>query len=111
MKLAEQEMGNVLNALKKSGFRLKYGENNVLKLADLRFGIERRGVASVRFEIEDKIWNDDELSLMERTLAIDLAGILLMTDEEFTEHQRSHGQLRTLLLSLVKKNQAQAGSS
>jgi hypothetical protein len=108
-KLAEQEINNVLTALTKHGLLLNCNEGKVSELANLRFGIERRGVASVRSEIEDKIWNDEELSLMERTLAIDLAGILLMTDKEFTQHQRARSQPRALLLSLIKKGQAEAG--
>jgi DNA-binding transcriptional ArsR family regulator len=101
-KLAEEQVTTVLNALKKLGFNLKFDENRILQLSDLRVGLEECCVAE-KSEIEDKIWNMDELDLSMRRIAAEFATTLLMSDEEFARQQEDRKKLRDLLLSLVKK--------
>ncbi|UCC28564.1 MAG: hypothetical protein JSW29_03760, partial [Candidatus Bathyarchaeota archaeon] len=51
----------------------------------------------------DGIWNMDNLDLLTQQIASDLAGKLLMSDEEFDSQQATAKKLRNLLLSFIKK--------
>jgi len=100
-KLIEEQVTKVLNGLNKLGFNLKFDAKKVSQLADLRAGVEEPCSACGKYE--DDIWNMDDLDLQMRLMAAELAGTILMSDEEFTKQQENRKKLRTLLLSLSKK--------
>jgi DNA-binding transcriptional ArsR family regulator len=102
-KLAEEQVTAVLNGLKKLGFNLQFDAKKMSQVVDLRAGIDECCPTTRKPEIEEKIWNMDELNLLMKVMASDFAGILLMSDEEFAKQQESRKKLRSFLLSLVKK--------
>ena len=100
-KLIEEQVTKVLNGLNKLGFNLKFDAKKISQLADLRVGVEEPCSACGKYE--DDIWNMDDLDLQMRLMAAEIAGTILMSDEEFTKQQENRKKLRTLLLSLSKK--------
>jgi len=100
-KLIEEQVSKVLNGLNKLGFNLKFDAKKISQLADLRVGVEEPCSACGKYE--DDIWNMDDLDLQMRLMAAEIAGTILMSDEEFTKQQENRKKLRTLLLSLSKK--------
>jgi DNA-binding transcriptional ArsR family regulator len=103
-KLAEEQTAGVLNALKKFGLSLEFDEKKISQLVELRADIDGCCATSRKPEIEDEIWNMDELNLLMKVMAIDLLGILLMSNKEFAKQQENREKLRAFLLSLVKKD-------
>ncbi len=103
--LAKEQVTAVLNALKKLGFNLEFDETKISQLVDLRTELDEccEIAGKKKFEIEDEIWNVDELNLLTKTIATDFAGKLLMSNDEFIRQQETRKKLRNLLLSLVKK--------
>ncbi len=99
-KLAEEQVTRVLNALNKLGFKLKFDENKISQLADLRAGVDEPCTACEKYE--DDIWNMGDLDLQMRVMAAEFAGTLLMSDKEFTKQQEDRKKLRDLLLSIKK---------
>jgi len=104
-KLAEEQVTTVLNALKRLGFNLEFDEKKISQLIDLRAGLDRscEVAGKKKFEIEDEIWNLDDLNFLTKMMATDFAGKLLMSDDEFARQQETRKKLRDLLLSLAKK--------
>lgn len=102
-KLAEEQVTKVLKILKKIGFDLEFNEKEISELIDLRVRLDQCCPASRKSEFEDKIWNADELSLLEKTNAMDFLGILLMSDDEFAKQQKTRSEFRTALRSLLRK--------
>ena len=104
-KLAEEQVTTVLNALKRLGFNLEFDEKKISQLIDLRAGLNRscEAAGKKKFEIEDEIWNLDDLNFLTKMMATDFAGKLLMSDDEFARQQEIRKKLRDLLLSLAKK--------
>jgi len=103
--LAEEQVTTVLKALNRLGFNLEFDENKISQLVDLRAGVDRSCEDAVKkkSEIEDEIWNLDDLNLLTKMMATDFAGKLLMSDDEFDRQQETRKKLRRSLLSLVKK--------
>jgi DNA-binding transcriptional ArsR family regulator len=97
-KLAKEQVTRVLNALNKLGFNLKFDENKISQLADIKGGLEEPCTACEKFE--DDIWNMEDLDLPMRMMAIEFAGTLLMSEKEYTRQQENRKILRDLLLSL-----------
>jgi DNA-binding transcriptional ArsR family regulator len=102
-KLAEEQTMTVLSALKKLGFNLEFDEKKISQLVDLKANIDECCPTSKKPEIEDKIWNMDELNLLMKVMASDLVSTLLMSEEEFAKQQTDRKKLRSFLLSLVRK--------
>ncbi len=104
-KLGEEQVTTVLNALNRLGFNLEFDENKISQLVDLRAGLDRscEDAGKKKSEIEDEIWNLDDLNFLTKMMATDFAGKLLMLDDEFARQQETRKKLRDLLLSLVKK--------
>jgi len=104
-KLAEEQVTTVLNALKKLGFNLEFDEKKISQLIDLRAGLDRtcEAAGEKKSEIEDEIWNMDDLNFLTKMMATDFIGKLLMSDDEFARQQETMKKLRDLLLSLAKK--------
>ena len=104
-KLAEEQVTTVLNALKRLGFNLEFDEKKISQLIDLRAGLDRscEAAGKKKFEIEDEIWNLDDLNFLTKMMATDFVGKLLMSDDEFARQQETRKKLRDLLRSLAKK--------
>jgi len=104
-KLAEEQVTTVLNALKRLGFNLEFDENKISQLVDLRAGLDQccEVAGEKKFEIEDEIWNMDDLNFLTKMMATDFIGKLLMSDDEFATQQETMKKLRDMLLSLAKK--------
>ena len=102
-KLAEEETMTVLSALKKLGFNLEFDEKKISQLVDLKVTIDECCPTAKTPEIEDKIWNMDELNLLMKVMASDFVSTLLMSEEEFAKQQTDRKKLRSFLLSLVRK--------
>jgi DNA-binding transcriptional ArsR family regulator len=104
-KLAEEQVTVVLNALTKLGFNLEFDENTISQLVDLRAELTteccENDDKSIR--VQDEIWNMDDLNILTKQIACELAATLLMSDEGFVRQQETRKKLRDLLLSLVKK--------
>lgn len=104
-KLAEEQVTVVLNALTKLGFNLEFDENTISQLVDLRAELTteccENDDKSIR--VQDEIWNMDNLNILTKQIACELAATLLMSDEDFVRQQETRKKLRDLLLSLVKK--------
>jgi DNA-binding transcriptional ArsR family regulator len=104
-KLAGEQTTAVLDALKKLGFNLEFDEKKISQLVELRADIDECCPTREKPEIEDKIWNMDELNLLMKVMASDFVGTLLMSDAEFAKQQETRKKLRTFLLSLVKMDE------
>jgi DNA-binding transcriptional ArsR family regulator len=104
-KLAEEQVTVVLNALKKLGFNLDFDENKISQLVDLRAELTTECCENDDkcIRVQDEIWNMDDLNLLTKQIACELAATLLMSDEGFVRQQENRKKLRDLLLSLVKK--------
>jgi hypothetical protein len=57
-------------------------------------------------ELEDEIWGMEELSVLEKSIAAEIMGSLLMSDEEFATSEKNRRALRAFLRSLLKKEKA-----
>lgn len=99
-KLAEDQVTTVLKAMNTMGFNLKYDENKISQLVDLRVHLDECCAAETYEKCEDKIWNSDELDLPMKMMAKEFVGTLWMSDEEFAKQQETRKKLRALLLSL-----------
>jgi DNA-binding transcriptional ArsR family regulator len=102
-KLAEEQTIAVLNALNKLDFNLEFDEKKTAQLVELHARIDECCPTANKPEIEDKIWNMDELNLLMKVMASDFASALLMSEEEFAKQQADRKKLRSLLLSLIRK--------
>lgn len=100
---AQEEIATVLSTLKKLGFNLKFDEKKIAELADLRVRLDECCPLTKKSDIEDRIWDADDLNLLARVTASEFAGTLLMSDDEFEKQQENRKKLRSFLLSLVKK--------
>jgi DNA-binding transcriptional ArsR family regulator len=102
--LAKEQVTKVLNALNKLGFNLKFDENKISQLANVKGGLEELCTACEKFE--DPIWNMEDLDLPMREIAIEFAATLLMSEKEYTKQLESRKTLRALLLSLRTREPA-----
>jgi hypothetical protein len=105
-KQAEEELTSVLNALKKVGFNLEFDEEKISQLFDLQAELDDSGKKTRKGEIEDGIWNSEELSLRGKTMASEFAGILVMSECDFARQLETRKKFRAFLLSFLKKEKA-----
>ncbi len=106
-KLVEEQVTAVLNAFKKLGFKLEPNEKQTSQLVDLWVGMQEGCPGSKKLELEDEIWNMDELGLLEKTMAAEIMCILVMSDHEFTINQENRQKFRSALLSLRREQKKQ----
>ena len=102
-KLAEDEVTAVLSALKNLGFKVEFDPDKVRQVADLQDKLEQCCTGTKKEELEDKVWNMEELDLLGRKMTIDFVGTLLMSESDFFNQLENRKKFRQLLLSLVKK--------
>jgi DNA-binding transcriptional ArsR family regulator len=101
--LAEDEVTAVLGALKNLGFQIEFDPDKVRQIVNLQDKLEQCCTGTKKEELEDKIWNMEELDLQARRRTVDFVGTLLMSENEFSNQLGNRRKFRHLLLSLVKK--------
>ncbi len=100
-KVAQEQVTTVLNSLNKLGLKLRFDEKKIAQLVDLRIKLEECCENTIRFELDDRVWNADELDLPMKVMASEFVGTLLMSEKEFAQQQETRKKLRTLLLSML----------
>ena len=105
-KLAIEQGIAVLNVLNKLGFELEFDEEKIRQLVELRSGINECCPGPKKVEIEDQIWNIDELDFPTKLMASGFVDTLLMSDKEFAKQLESRKKIRELLLSMRKEQKA-----
>jgi DNA-binding transcriptional ArsR family regulator len=103
--MVKEQMTAVFKAYQKFGLDVRYDDSNISKLVDLWVGLQEDCGKCMNPELQDDIWNSDELSLLEKTMAAELSSVLLMTDEEFARNEKNRRELRTFLRSLGRKKE------
>lgn len=98
-KLAKQREAEILDALKKLGFNIKYDESDLNQLVDIKAELLECCGAS---EYEDKVSSLEDLDFMAKIEAAEYAETISMCEEEFAKLQEIRQKLRNLLKSLVK---------
>jgi len=99
-KLVKEQEIATLNALKKLGFKIEFNENKVSELVAVKSEIEEC-CSSAKFE--DAIAEMEDLDFPTKLLVGEYAGIISMSDKEFTKKEEISRKQRDLLRSLVKK--------
>jgi DNA-binding transcriptional ArsR family regulator len=105
--LVKDQITVVLKAFKKLGLNLEYDEDKISRLVDLWVGLQECCPGSKKLELEDEIWNMDELSLLEKTMAGEIMSILFMSDDEFSKNEKNRKAFRAFLLSLLRGEEKQ----
>ncbi len=100
-KVAREQVTAVLNSFNKIGLKLRFDEKKITQLVDLRIKLEECCENTIRFELDDRVWNADELDLPMKVMASEFVGTLLMSEKEFAQQQETRKKLRTLLLSML----------
>ncbi len=99
--LGQEQITTVLNALNRLGFNLEFDDDKISQLVDLRAELEE--CCPLKEKSEDEIWNMDDLNLLTKMMASEFAGILLMSDDEFSAKEEKSKKFRSLLRSLASK--------
>ena len=99
-KLVKEQEIATLNALKKLGFKIEFNENRVSELVAVKSEIDEC-CSSAKFE--DAIAEMEDLDFPTKLLVGEYAGIISMSDKEFTKKEEISRKQRDLLRSLVKK--------
>jgi len=99
-KLVKEQEIATLNALKKLGFKIEFNENKVSELVAVKSEIDEC-CSSTKFE--DAIAEMEDLDFPTKLLVGEYAGIISMSDKEFTKKEEISRKQRDLLRSLVKK--------
>ena len=99
--LAKEQMTTALNALKKLGFNLKYDEKKISQLVDAQAELEE--CCTDISKLENEIYEMNDLDLLTKKNVENLAGTLLMSEDEFIRQHENRKKFRELLISLVKK--------
>lgn len=100
-KLATEQITNVLNALKKAGFNLKYDEIKITELVNAQSELEE--CCKDTSKLEKLIYEMNGLDLLTKKTVVSFAKNLTMTKEEFDKEQEKRKKFRELLISLVQK--------
>ena len=99
----KEQMTAVFKAYQKFGLDVKFDDQTILKLVDLWVALQADCEGCFAPEIQDDIWASDDLSLLEKTMAGELASILLMTDKEFARNEKNRRELRTFMRTFIQK--------
>lgn len=100
-KLVKEQEVAVLEALKKIGFKLEYGEKQVAELVDLKTKIDEGAQCCQKYE--DAVAGLEDIDLLGRLTTQEYLGLLSMSDQEYLKQQETKKKLRDLLISLIKK--------
>lgn len=99
---SKEQMTTVLNALKKLGFKLKFGDKDVSRLAELHRELEDAYDHNSE-KFEDAIADLEDVDFLTKQTVKKYAEAVSMSDQEFAEQQENEKKFRVLLLSLLKK--------
>jgi len=99
--LLKEQMTTALNALKKTGFNLKYDAKKISRLVEAQSELE--GGGKDMSKIESRIYEMNDLDLLTRKTVVGLAKNLMMSEEEFNKEHEKRKKFRELLISLAKK--------
>ncbi len=99
----KEQIAAVFKAYQKFGLNVKHDDQTIMKIADLWAALQENCSDCRDPQIQDEIWGSDELSLMEKTMAAELVSILLMTDQEFAQNEKSRRELRAFLQSSIRE--------
>jgi len=102
--MATEQMTAVLKAYQKLGLDINYDDSSISRLVDLWLGLQEANDHKCS-RWQDRIWNTDDLSLLEKVLAAELSNFLLMGDEEFARNEKDRRELRTFLRSFTQKRE------
>ena len=102
----KEQMTAVFKAYKKLGLDVEYDDSKISRLVDLWAKLQEGCSGCMKPELEDEIWGMEELSVLEKTIAAEIMGSLLMSDEEFATSEKNRRALRAFLRSLLKKEKA-----
>jgi DNA-binding transcriptional ArsR family regulator len=109
--LVKEQMTAVLKAYRKLGLDLEYDDDTISRLVNLWAALQEGCSSCTKPRLEDEIWNTDELSLLEKTMAGEIMSILLMSDEEFAKSEKTRREFRALLRSILKEKKEQLKSA
>lgn len=102
----KEQMTAVFKAYKKLGLDVEYDDSKISRLVDLWAKLQEGCSGCMKPELEDEIWGMEELSVLEKSIAAEIMGSLLMSDEEFATSEKNRRELRAFLRSLLKKETA-----
>ena len=95
-----EETEAALKALKRIGFKLKYDQKAISELVDLM--MEQKDCCGAQ-KFEEAVSKIEDLDFWTKQNAQEYAGILSMSDEEFTMRNELRSKFRDLLKSLLVK--------
>jgi DNA-binding transcriptional ArsR family regulator len=98
-KIAMQREAETLDALKKIGFNIKYDDNDLNRIVDIRAELED---CCGSIDYEEKVSNLEDLDFVTKLEASEYATTISMSDKEFARQEEIKKKLRNLLKSLVK---------
>lgn len=96
----QEETETALKALSRIGFKLKYDQKAISELVDLL--MEQKDCCGAE-EFEDAVSKLEDLDFFTKQNVQEYAGILSMSDEDFTERNELRRKFRALLKSLLVK--------
>jgi DNA-binding transcriptional ArsR family regulator len=99
-KAAKEETTNVLNALKKIGFKLEYNDKTVDELVDLQAQYKDLRFGS---KYEEEISKMDDIDNLTKQMVSEYAGILSMSEEDHKKSKEIENKVRKFLTSMLKK--------
>ena len=99
-KLSEEQIATVFNALKKLGFNLEYNKDKFSQIVDLVSQLETSSKAE---ELETAVYEMSELDFMAKSMVLNFAEALSLSDKEFAKQHENKKEIRKLLTSLAEK--------
>jgi predicted transcriptional regulator len=97
---AKEQMKNVLNALQRLGFNLKYDEDKVSQLVDLQRDLQECCGAQ---KFEEALSELNDVDFVTKQMVLEYAELLSSSKKEFNEQQELKKKFKDLLISLINK--------
>ena len=97
---AKEQMKNVLNALQRLGFNLKYDEDIVSQLVDLQRALQECCGAQ---KFEEALSELNDVDFVTKQMVLEYAELLSSSKKEFNEQQELKKKFKDLLISLINK--------
>ena len=97
---AREQMKNVLNALQRLGFNLKYDEDNISKLVDLQRALQESYGAQ---KFEEALSELNDVDFVTKQMVLEYAELLSSSNKEFNEQLELRKKFKDLLISLINK--------
>ena len=97
---AREQMKNVLKALQKLGFTLKYDEDKVSQLVGLQRALQECCGAQ---KFDDALSELNDVDFVTKQTVLEYAELLSSSNKEFNEQQEIRKKFKDLLVSLINK--------